>query len=254
MYPILFKLGPFTIASYGTMLFLAFVTCYFLGRREFRRLEIPLVLMDDIMVLAMIGGIMCSKVYYLLKNFTLFLQRPMAMAFATAGFTAYGGFILAAFLCTLAIRRKKESGIKIADLLVPMMALGYGIGRIGCQLAGDGDYGIPTTLPWGMSYPNGVIPTLEIVHPAPVYETLYSIALFLFLWRRRKNSSWVGQQICLYLIFTGLGRFLVEFIRLNDRVLWGLSGAQIIAIAATLVGFVFLLRGHFKNKHSKLEV
>jgi phosphatidylglycerol:prolipoprotein diacylglycerol transferase len=246
MVPILFKIGPFTIASYGTMLFLAFFTCYLLGRREFKQQEIPLVLMDDIMVLAMIGGIVGSKVYYLLENFTRFLERPIAMAFSTAGFTAYGGFILASILCTIAIRRKNQSGLKIAEILVPLLALGYGIGRIGCQLAGDGDYGIPTTLPWGMSYPHGVIPTLEIVHPAPVYETLYSTFLFFFLWLRRKKVPWAGQQICLYLIFTGLGRFCVEFIRLNERVLWGLSGAQIIAFAAALVGFIFILRGHLK--------
>lgn len=246
MYPILFKIGPFTIASYGTMLFLAFLTCYFLGRREFVRLSVPLVLMDDIMVLAMVGGIVGSKVYYLLENLSRFRQQPLAMAFSTAGFTAYGGFILAAFLCTLAIRRKKQSGVQIAELLVPMLALGYGIGRIGCQLAGDGDYGVPTTLPWGMAYPGGVIPTLDRVHPAPVYETLYNCALFVFLWMRRKKVEWMGQQICLYLIFTGLGRFLVEFIRLNERVLLGLSGAQIIAFTAALFGFIFALRGHWK--------
>jgi phosphatidylglycerol:prolipoprotein diacylglycerol transferase len=169
------------------------------------------------------------------------------MAFSTAGFTAYGGFILAVILCTIATRRKKQSGLVIAEAVVPMMALGYAIGRIGCQLAGDGDYGIPTTLPWGMSYPNGVIPTSEIVHPTPVYETLYNGALFVFLWVRRKKGAWLGQQICFYLIFTGLGRFLVEFIRLNERVFWRFSSAQIIAFLALAAGLFFLVRGNCKR-------
>ena len=116
------------------------------------------------------------------------------------------------------------------------LALGYAVGRIGCQLAGDGDYGVPTELPWGMAYPNGVVPTLERVHPAPVYETLMGLGIFGILWSTRKHLQTLGLSFCLYLILSGTARFLVEFVRLNPEVFWGLSAAQGISLVLIGVG------------------
>ena len=119
------------------------------------------------------------------------------------------------------------------------MALGYGIGRIGCQLAGDGDYGVPTDLPWGMAYPNGVVPTDEIVHPTPVYETLLGVTSFGVLYSvRRSLESRPGLLFCLYLILSGASRYGVETIRLNPIVAWGWTGAQLFSLALIAAGIV----------------
>ncbi|MGY8823333.1 MAG: prolipoprotein diacylglyceryl transferase, partial [Candidatus Latescibacterota bacterium] len=134
--------------------------------------------------------------------------------------------------------------------------VGYAIGRIGCQLAGDGDYGAPTDLPWAMAYPNGVVPTLEKVHPAPVYETLSHLSIFAFLWWARKKISTPGLSFCIYLSLAGLARFGVETIRINPRVFWGLSEAQLISIAMMAVGLLWglwLWRGGALTKEEVAE-
>ena len=129
----------------------------------------------------------------------------------------------------------------MADAVGIGLAIGYAIGRIGCQLAGDGDYGVPTDLPWGMAYPEGVVPTLEIVHPAPVYETLMGLATFGVLWSTRMRLAVPGTLFSLYLVLSGVARFAVEFIRLNPVVAWGLTGAQLISLALVAVGIAGLI-------------
>ncbi|MFZ0618773.1 MAG: prolipoprotein diacylglyceryl transferase family protein, partial [Candidatus Acidiferrales bacterium] len=142
--------------------------------------------------------------------------------------------------------------VTLMDLLdagSPAAALGYGVGRIGCFLSGDGDYGIPTSLPWGISFPNGLVPTTQRVHPTPIYELLAACLIAWLLWRlggRQLSSAdsnfqalASGKVFAAYLILTGVARFLVEFIRINPRSFFGLSNAQAASVASVLVG-VFL--------------
>jgi phosphatidylglycerol:prolipoprotein diacylglycerol transferase len=115
-------------------------------------------------------------------------------------------------------------------------------------LAGDGDYGVPTDLPWAMAYPDGVVPTLEKVHPAPVYETLLHLGIAGLLWGLRTRVSPPGALFAFYLVLAGAARLLVEFIRINPRVLWGLSEAQLISIAMMVCGVILVVRLHTKNE------
>jgi len=119
--------------------------------------------------------------------------------------------------------------------------IGYGIARIGCQLSGDGDYGLPTDLPWGMAYPKGTVPTTQIVHPTPVYETIFSFLLFGLLWKLRKRPAPDGWLFFVYLIISGLERFFIEFIRLNPKWARGLSQSQLISLSLVAVGIVGIL-------------
>ncbi|MBI2503499.1 MAG: prolipoprotein diacylglyceryl transferase [Candidatus Latescibacteria bacterium] len=135
--------------------------------------------------------------------------------------------------------RNRTPLVPVLDASAPALAIGYAIGRIGCQLAGDGDYGVPTELPWGMAYPNGVVPTLEKVHPTPVYETLGGLLLFGILWKMPRSMQRPGLAFCLYLVWAGSARFLVEFIRLNPRVLWGLTAAQLISLGLIGIGGIW---------------
>jgi len=135
------------------------------------------------------------------------------------------------------------------DAASPAAAMGYGIGRIGCLISGDGDYGIPTSLPWGMSFPNGIVPTTDRVHPTPIYEFLVGILIFWILWRLGarglKTHAPNGIIFAAYLVLTGIARFLVEIIRINPRSFYGLTNAQAASVVSVLAGaalFVYCLR------------
>jgi phosphatidylglycerol:prolipoprotein diacylglycerol transferase len=120
--------------------------------------------------------------------------------------------------------------------------VGYGVGRIGCLTSGDGDYGIKTTLPWGVHMaPNALVPTKDLVQPTPVYEFLFSLALAWLLWRLGRTNRSIGWLTGLYLLLSGVGRFLVEFVRINPRLYWGMSNAQMAALGSVAVGGIIML-------------
>lgn len=263
MYPELFKIGPFTVYSYGLMLGIAFIIASYILTKEFERRKLNPNLATEITLMAIIFGIIGSKLFHLFENWDAFIQDPVGMAFSPGGLTFYGGLILATLAIWIYARKKKIPFLVIADATSPSLILAYGIGRIGCHLAGDGDYGIPTSLPWGTDYsngtvppsvmfrgsdiaknfPNGIVPDNTPLHPTPIYEFLAALIIFYILWRLR-NKDWSdGKLFMAYLVFAGLERFLVEMIRLNPRLLFNLSEAQLISvvmIVAGSLGFVYL--------------
>ncbi len=253
MYPELFRIGPLTIYSFGLMLGIAFLTANMLLTAEMKRRKLDPALGTMITMLALGGGVAGAKLFHVFENWKDFLAEPFGTVFSSGGLTWYGGLLVATGLIFLYLKRKKLSLLEVADMTAPGLALAYGIGRIGCHLAGDGDYGIPTDLPWAVSYEYGTVPTAytmdefgqriptEWVHPTPVYELILAIALFSWLYRRRTKSLPVGIQFGYYLTLHSLSRFAVEFIRINPRLILGLSEAQIISIALILWG-VFLVR------------
>jgi len=221
MHPILFEIGQIQIGSYGVCLALAFLINYPLFISESKRLDIPKEAIDYIFMAAIIGGMVGGKSLYLFESL---LRDDFSFRHSfslTGGFAALGGFLLAFALCGLVIRVRNYDAGDIFNAAAPGLMLAYGIARIGCQLSGDGDYGIPSDLPWAMSYPNGIIPTLERVHPTPIYETIYSFIIFAALWSIRKKLSKPFELFALYLVLSGLARFLVEFIRLITGALIG---------------------------------
>jgi len=265
MLPVLFKIGPITIYSFGAMVALGFLTAYWISVAEFRRrgLPKPKDLASSLLLLAFVGGLVGAKLFHLLEHPEELRGDPLGALVSPAGLTFHGGFLVAAALFLWYIWRHRLPLWRIADSIAPALILAYGIGRIGCHLAGDGDYGIPTDVPWAVTYPKGTVPTLSAlnpelrrryeelfpgrpvpedipVHPTPIYEALAAGAIFALLWRLRRSMP-EGKLFALYLVLAGLERFLVEFIRLNPTY-WGLSQAQWFALAAMLVGGVLLLR------------
>lgn len=257
MCPRLLEIGPFTIYSYGLMLAIGFIVASSLLTRELLRKRLDPSLGNNITLIALVAGVAGSKMLYLIEHWSEFAADPVGMAFSPSGLTFYGGFILAALAIYFYVRRKKVSFFAVADAVAPGLLLGYGIARIGCHLAGDGDYGFPTSLPWGTDYskgtyppsaafrnfpevasqyPNGVVPDNTLCHPTPVYEFLLCALFFWVLWRMRKTTTPDGKLFMAYLVLAGLERFSVEFIRLNPRIALGLSEAQIIAVGLMLVG------------------
>jgi phosphatidylglycerol:prolipoprotein diacylglycerol transferase len=190
-------------------------------------------------IAALLGGFVGARLYYLAEHLghaSVFSSVP------GAGFTWYGGVIGGGGAVLLIARRRRLPMLQLVGAAAPALALGYGVGRIACQLAGDGTYGTPSHLPWAMSYPNGEVPTNELVHPTPVYETLASLAIFAVLWRLRRRMP-AQRLFGLYLVLAGLERFLVEFIRRDEDVIAGLSQPQLFATALAVVGVLLLLAG-----------
>jgi phosphatidylglycerol:prolipoprotein diacylglycerol transferase len=134
------------------------------------------------------------------------------------------------------------------DIAGPCLALGYAIGRIGCQVSGDGDYGKAWDGPWAMGYPDGTVPTGpgETVHPTPIYETLTMGLVALLLWSLRDRVR-PGLLFAFYLVLGGIERFLVEFLRRNDEVAFGLTAPQLESLALIAIGAIWIaivLRRH----------
>ncbi|MBT4144949.1 MAG: prolipoprotein diacylglyceryl transferase [Candidatus Marinimicrobia bacterium] len=260
MIPVLFKIGPLTIYSYGAALVAAFYTTYFLLSRDLKRLNYDDKLASDMIFSAALGGILGAKIYYLMENFGRVLDDPTGMIFSGSGLVFLGGLMGGTLGVTIVLRQNKLPWLIFADIVAPLLILGYAIGRVGCLLVGD-DYGLPTHLPWGLTFENGLPATsyanfaenyswIDLtgfepgwlkVHPTQLYETLAGLGIFTFLWRKRKNVKITGSLFFTYLVFAGTERFLIEFLRTNEKYLFQMfSGAQVISMIMILIGTYFL--------------
>ncbi|MFN8122423.1 MAG: prolipoprotein diacylglyceryl transferase family protein [Thermoleophilia bacterium] len=231
MLPELLSVGPFTLYSFGAMMAIALVVPWWFLREDLRDRGIDPASAFWLMFGAGVGGIGGAKVWYVLDN-------PGEPLLSGSGLTWYGGLIGGVAGVLLAAVYLKLPFGEIANAAAAPLAIGYGIGRIGCQLAGDGDYGSPTGLPWGMSYPDGTVPTDEIVHPTPLYETASMVVLFWLLWRLRGRVTAPWALFGIYCVLAGLERFLIEFIRRNSEVAAGLTAAQLVSVGLVALGAV----------------
>jgi len=259
---VLLQVGPISVYGYGLMLFLAFVAAFVILALELRRKALDHQVARHVTLLAIVFGVAGSKAL------SLFDQGDVASLPAWLGawrdtMTWYGGLLgaLAAILIYLRLRGMRM--LPVLDASAPALMLAYGIGRLGCHLAGDGDYGLPTDLPWGTRYdqglvppsqafaslpdvaarfPGGVVPDDTPCHPTPVYEfglAALACAALLAAGRRRWPD---GHVFWLYLVLASAQRFSIEFLRLNPPVALGLTEAQLIALALGVAGFGGLAR------------
>ena len=162
MFPVLLEIGPIKIYSFGFMLVAAFYSTYFLLNHDLKRMGHDEKLASDMVFWAAIGGVLGSKIYYLLENLNQVIDNPMGMIFSGSGLVFLGGLMGGTFAVTMVLQKNNLPWLIFADVVAPLLILGYGIGRIGCFLVGD-DYGIPTHLPWGVSFPDGLPPSTSQV-------------------------------------------------------------------------------------------
>jgi len=240
MIPEIFRIGPIPINSFGLMLVCAFLATWRLLEINIKRDGDDGQLAETLVFWAAIGGIVGARLLYLTTYSSDFFSDPLGSLFGGAGFVFYGGLFGGALAVVIALKRAGKNITHYADLIAPTIALGYAIGRVGCQLSGDGDYGIASTLPWAMGYPLGVIPTGagELVHPAPVYETLFSLVAAVLLQHLLYKSYFKtpGALFGLMLVLMAVERFLVEFIRIEPLVAQGLTQAQWVSIGLMIFG------------------
>jgi phosphatidylglycerol:prolipoprotein diacylglycerol transferase len=247
-------LGPLQLPTFGLMVALALITSAYVLQADFDRRGMNVDAFTMITVAGLLG-ILGAKLYHLLETPSEFFANPLPLLLSRYGFAWFGGFLGGFGAMVLMGWRAKLPMWDFLDACSPAASFGYAIGRVGCFLSGDGDYGRPTSLPWGMSFPNGVVPTTQTcvewgspadcrVHPAPLYELLIWSAIGWLLWRLGarilKDPRRAGQIFCYYLILTGVARFLVEIIRINPPWILGLSNAQVASVISVAGGLVLL--------------
>lgn len=237
-------LGPLQLPTFGLMVALALITAAYVLQADFDRRSLNADAFTMITVAGLLG-ILGAKLYHLLETPAEFFANPIPLLLSRYGFAWFGGFLGGFGAMLLLGWRAKLPVWEFLDACSPAASFGYAIGRIGCFLSGDGDYGKPTSLPWGMSFPNGVVPTTERVHPAPLYELLIWSAIGWLLWRFGarflKSRRPPGLIFCDYLILTGVARFLVEIIRINPPWILGLSNAQVASAISVIGGLILLI-------------
>ena len=279
MYPYL-NIGPVHLGMFGLLLWLAAVAGTIVLHKNFVRNGVDADALN-VVALVVVAGVIGAKMWHELQNLR---ELRMALHYIASpgwhhplnvvlgflqwfrdGFAWFGGMF--AGITVLMVQgqgaRFKGPGwksiedpgpipgarvgaIRMLDLAAPAAAIGYGIGRIGCLLSGDGDYGINTTLPWGVHMAKDALvppsPPNALVQPTPIYELLFSLVLFWLLWQLAKRPRPVGWLTGLYLVLAGIGRFLVEFVRINPKLYFHntMSNAQVAAIASAIVGLVVM--------------
>ncbi len=239
MQPELHILG-ITLQTFGLMMGLAFVVSGLIVSRHLKELGKPVDWAYEMVFAALVGGIVGARLWWVGENWSSAKGDLLGSLFSGAGLVWYGGAIGGAIAVLLWAWRRNWLGLQLLDVAATPLAAGYAIGRIGCQLAGDGDYGIPWNGPWAMAYPHGTVPTTQQVHPTPVYETITMLLVAALLWRWRHRWR-PGTLFAVYLILAGLERFLVEFIRRNDSVVLGLTQPQLLSLLMIAGGSIWLL-------------
>jgi phosphatidylglycerol---prolipoprotein diacylglyceryl transferase len=257
MIPILFKLGPITIYSYGLMVALGFIAAYLLLEPECGRRKLPAEFATSIVLWGAIGGMVGARLWDVYDEFPIYAQHPLSIILSRSGFAWDGGFAGGLLAVYLVARHYKVRFLTTADMAAPAVLVGHAFGRMGCLLSGDGDWGLPTKMPWGMSFPQAIVgwnseTVLKLnaqgqlvsgfypgvrVQPAPIFEAVLYVAIAVLLfWGMRKRQWSEGRPFYLFLILAGAARFLVEFWRINPRVLWGLTEYQLFAILMIAAG------------------
>lgn len=248
MYPILFEYKFITIGSYGLLLGMAFYLGFLFAEREFKINGLDPDIAYKLLIAVIPSAIIGAKIFHIIDNFSEFLQSPREMLFSGAGLSVYGGFLLSFLVAMLIIKKEKQSILKIFDIASPTMALGYGIGRLGCHVSGDGCYGIPADSIFAVSYPGGIVPVTATVYPTPLFESLMSFIFFFILLQIRTKNLHTGVIFFIYLCMNGAARFLIEFIRLNPVTGFGLTQAQMVALLFIFTGIMGIyLINHYNN-------
>jgi phosphatidylglycerol:prolipoprotein diacylglycerol transferase len=235
------ELGPLTLQTFGICFALGFLAAGAVIARRLEEIGKPRDWAYEMAFAALVGGLVGGRIDYVVQNWDSASDDLLGSLFGGTGLVWLGGVIGGAIAVMLWARWRGFLELRMFDLAAPSLALGNAIGRVGCQLSGDGDYGRATDMPWGMAYPEGTVRTLQEVHPTPVFETLAMGLIALGLWSLR-NRVRPGGLFALYLVLAGAERLLIEFIRRNDDFALGLTEAQLISAAMVLGGLYWLAR------------
>jgi phosphatidylglycerol:prolipoprotein diacylglycerol transferase len=241
MQPEIHLLG-LSVKTFGICFAVAFLVSGAVLMRRLRELGRPVDWAYEMVFAALLGGLIGARGYYIVQNYSQVKHDLLGSIFSGSGLIWYGGAIGGAIAVFMWARWRGMLNLVLLDLAAVPLALGYAIGRVGCQVSGDGDYGIRSSLPWAMPYPHGTVPTTAAVQPTPIYESVAMGLLGWALWQLRDRFR-PGVLFAIYLVGSGIERLLVEFIRRNPEVLAGLTAAQIESVIGALLGAAALVYG-----------
>jgi len=248
MIPDVLHIGPIPLHLFGICLAIAFLVAGRVASSELARAGYDPEAAGSALTAAVIGGLLGARLWLVVEDWSAFLRDPVGLLLTGSGFVFYGGLVGGTLGVAWVLRRHRIPFVQGADACAPAVVVGQAIGRIGCQLSGDGDWGRVTDLPWGMRYPHAVVgwpyenPEIT-VHPTPIYEMLAYFLIFIYLRRQRAQAPPPGTTFGTYLILASSARFLVEFVRINPPVLMGLTAAQLTSLALVLLGALVLRLG-----------
>jgi len=228
-----------TLQTFGLMMGLGFVVAGAAAGQYLKEIGKPVDWAYEMVFAALVGGIVGARLWWVAENWSDAKDDVLGSLFSGSGLVWYGGALGGAVAVLLWAWRRNFFTLQMLDVAAVPLTLGYAIGRIGCQLAGDGDYGIPWDGPWAMAYPDGTVPTTDEVHPTPVYETITMLLVAALLWRFRHRWR-PGTLFALYLVLSGAERFFVEFVRRNEDVFLGLTQPQLFSIVLMAAGGIWL--------------
>ncbi len=231
-----------SLKTFGIVFACGFIAAGAILVRRLRELGKPPDWSYEMAFAALVGGLVGSRVYYVIQNYDKVKHDLLGSLFSGSGLVWYGGVIGGAIAVLAWARWRGILNLVLLDIASVPLAMGYAIGRIGCQLSGDGDYGKVSSLPTAMGYPHGTVPTPPgvTVLPTPIYETLAVGIVAWWLWRKR-DAFRPGALFAFYLLLSGLERLLIEFIRRNHRVALGMTVPQFESIGLMVAGAVWLM-------------
>ncbi len=234
------SIGPVDLQTFGIAFALAFVSSGLTMARRLEEVGKPVDWVYEMVFAALIGGLVGSRIDYLVQNWDRVSDDLVGNIFSGSGLVFFGGLFGGAVGVIIWALRRGVLSWELLDWCAVPIAIGYVVGRVGCQVSGDGDYGTRSHLPWAMAYPDGTVPTTDRVHPTPVYESFAMGIAALVLWHLRDRFA-PGVLFGIYLVIVGVERFLVEIIRRNDSVVAGLTLPQLVSVAVAALGAAIVL-------------
>ena len=242
MFPYIYKSSSLQIGSYGLMLAIAYLVGRWFYLVQLEKQRPALKNTEGLIILLLVFGVVGAKLMFIMKN-----PAQSHLLFNGMGFSSQGA-ILGAMLATWLFAKLNGVGLHLLlDAAAPAAILAYALARVGCFLSGDDCYGIPTDLPWGMSFPAGISPTTAKVHPVPLYEIAYSLLIFVYLVKNQAKKLIPYQQFFTLLGLWGAARFLVEFVSSNPKIISFMSGSQFGALLMFVSALAFFWRNPIKN-------
>ena len=263
MHPVLVEFGPITVYSLGVFWALGALVAVWILQLELKRYNQNSEIASTIVMGAALGGFIGARFLFILEEWEHFVLAPLGLLLSGSGFSWYGGFLGGGLATAWIVRKYRLPFWQAADMSAPALALAYGIGRIGCFLAGDATWGKVSDVPWAMAFPNAVAGWIDPltgvpyppgirVHPTQLYELFQSLIVFGILWTLRKRLDRPGSIFGLYLILAGLMRFFVEFWRVNPVLAGGLTEYQWIS-GVLMIGGMFLLLWKWQRSQFSIQ-
>ena len=242
----LFRIGPLPIRGYGLMVAIAFLVAVYVAARRAKKEGVPPQAIFDLSLYILISALLGARVFYILQHRDSYSSFVDVLRIWQGGLVYYGGFALALVVAVLYLRWKKLPIGKVADVLGPSLVLGMSIGRIGCFLAGC-CFGKPTSLPWGVTFPEDSLAWMEIgsqkIHPTQLYSVVSLFSIFIILLILRRHMKFSGQLFLFSVLMYSVYRFLIDFVRYYtpDARIGSLATSQVISIGTGTIAFAVMI-------------